>query len=148
MDALTIGNFAGVGLGYRRGIGRHFSLGAIFEYAYPNPGYGHLIGFGHTLEATAWIKRPWTGMFFTGSLTVGHQFSVTLPALRTVSFGGGVAVGWSWDMTRHLNVAFSGGLRRMGILDASTQICTLAGQCIYSETGFKPRFTLSFGYRF
>src|SRR5262245_3460801 len=46
IQAITLGNFAGVDLGYRRGLGRHFSLGGLLEYAYPHPGYGQLQGFG------------------------------------------------------------------------------------------------------
>jgi hypothetical protein len=36
----------------------------------------------------------------------------------------------------------------MGIVERSTQICTRPGQCIFVADGFKPRFTLTFGYRF
>jgi hypothetical protein len=148
IEANTLGNFAGVDLGYRRGFGRHFSLGALLEYAYPNPGYGQLQGLGHTLEAAVWVKRPWTGVFFTATLTVGHQFVFSLPELRAVAIGAGGAIGWSWDLTPHLDVGFSLGIRRMGMVERSPQICTVAGQCIFVAEGFKPRFTLTFAYRF
>jgi hypothetical protein len=148
IGTLTLGDFAGIELGYRRALGRHMSAGALFEYAYPNPGYGHLIGFGHTLEVTGWIKRPWTGLFVSVGLTVGHQFLFQLPHLRTVALGGGVSIGWSWDITTHLNLMFSGGLRRMGVVDRSTQICTLEAQCIFTSEEFEPHFALTFGYRF
>lgn len=146
--ATTLGRFAGFDLGYRRGLGRHFSLGALLEYAYPRPGYWQLQGFAHTLEAAVWVKRPWTGVFFTAGFTVGHQYLVSLPALRSVAIGGGAAIGWSWDLTQHLNVSFSGGIRRMGVVDRSPQICTVPGECVFVTEGFHPRFTLNFGYRF
>jgi hypothetical protein len=148
IGALTLGDFAGVELGYRRALGRHVSVGALFEYAYPNPGYAQLIGFGHTLELAGWIKRPWNGLFVAVSLTVGHQFMYQLTQLRTVALGGGVSIGWSWDLTTHLNLALSGGIRRMGILDRSTQICTLTDQCIFTSREFEPHFALTFAYRF
>src|SRR5690606_41580257 len=50
------------------------------------------------------------------SSDLGQQFAVSLPRLATVALGGGVSMGWSWDLTRHVNVAFSGGLRRMGVI--------------------------------
>ncbi|PRP92298.1 hypothetical protein ENSA5_50170 [Enhygromyxa salina] len=148
LDALFLSDFAGVELGYRRGLGRHLSVGALLEYAYPNPGYGHLVGFGHTLEVIGWLKRPWTGVYFAAHLTLGHQFVVSLPRLRSVALGGGASIGWSWDLTSHINVAFSGGLRRMGVVARTPQICTLPEQCVFTSPGFQPRFTLSFGYRF
>jgi hypothetical protein len=148
IEANTLGNFAGFDLGYRRGLGRHFSLGALLEYAYPNPGYGQLQGFAHTLEGIVWVKRPWTGVYFAANLTVGHQFMFSLPELRTIALGGGLAIGWSWDLTAHINVGFSIGLRRMGVVERSTQICTVAGQCIFTAEGFQPRFTLTYGWRF
>lgn len=144
----TLGDFAGVDVGYRRALGRHFSLGATLEYAYPNPGYGQLQGFAHTLEAAVWIKRPWAGVYFSAAFTVGHQFVFALPELRTVALGGGAAIGWSWDLTAHLDLGFSLGIRRMGVVERSTQICTVPNQCIFTADGFKPRFTLTFGYRF
>ena len=148
INATTLGNFAGFDLGYRRGIGRHFSLGALLEYAYPNPGYGQLQGFGHTLETNVWIKRPWTGVYFSAALTIGHQYLFSLPELRSVAVGGGAGMGWSWDLTPHLNVGFLAGIRRMGVVERSTQICTVPNQCIFVAEGFKPRFSLTFGYRF
>ena len=148
LDAMTLGDHAGVDIGYRRGIGRHMSVGAQFEYAYPNPGYEHLIGFGHTLEVIAWIKRPWTGVYFSATATVGHQFSVSLPLLSTVALGVGASMGWSWDLTRHINVGFSGGLRHMQVVRHAVQICTVPEQCTFALGGFKPRFTLTFAYRF
>jgi hypothetical protein len=120
----------------------------MFEYAYPNPGYGQLIGFGHTLELAGWIKRPWNGLFVAASFSVGHQLLFRLPELRTVAVGGGFSVGWSWDITRHLDLAIMGGLRRMGVVDRSTQICTVGGQCIFTSQEFEPRFALTFAYRF
>lgn len=148
IEATTLGDFAGVSFAYRHAVGRHLSVGAMFEYAYPNPGYGHLVGFGHTLELAGWIKRPWTGLFVAVSMTVGHQFMFGLPRLRSVAMGGGASIGWSWDLTAHVNLALSGGLRRMGVLERSTQICTVENQCIFTAAGFKPRFALSFAYRF
>jgi hypothetical protein len=148
LDAMTLGDYAGVGIGYRRGLGRHMSLGAQLEYAYPNPGYAHLVGFGHTVEVVGWLERPWTGVYFAATVTVGHQFAVSLPGLSSVALGGGASMGWSWDLTRHANLAFSGGLRRMGVVHRSTQICTVPGQCIFIAEGFRPRFTVTFGYRF
>jgi hypothetical protein len=148
IEATILGDFAGLDIGYRRGIGRHFSLGAMIEYAYPNPGYWQLQGVAHTLEAAIWIKRPWTGVYFSAGLTVGHQFLAPLPELRSVAVGGGAAIGWSWDLTQHINVGFAAGIRRMGVVERSTQICTRPGQCIFTAEGFKPRFTLTFGYRF
>jgi hypothetical protein len=148
IEAMTLGDHAGVDFAYRRGLGRHLSIGALFEYAYPNPGYGHLVGFGHTLELAGWIKRPWTGLFLTLSVTVGHQFVFGLPQLRSVALGGGASLGWSWDLTAHVNVALSGGLRRMGVVDRSTQICTVPNQCVFTQQGFKPHFALTFAYRF
>lgn len=148
IDAMVLGNFAGVGFGYHRGLGRHASVAAVFEYAYPNPGYGQLIGFGHTLEVTGWIKRPWNGLFVSLGLTLGHQFLHRLPELHNLALGGSVLIGWSWDVTAHLNLALSGGVRRMGVIERSTQICTLPGQCIFTDDEFRPRFALTFAYRF
>ena len=148
LEAMTLGDFFGVDFAYRRAIGRHMSVGAMLEYAYPNPGYAHLVGFGHTLEVTGWIKRPWTGVFFSAHMTVGHHFVVSLPELRAVALGGGASMGWGWDLTEHWNLAFSGGLRRMGVLETSDQMCTLPEQCIFTSPGFKPHFNLSFAYRF
>jgi hypothetical protein len=148
IGAITLGDYAGIEFGYRRALGRHTTVGTLFEYAYPNPGYGQLIGFGHTLEVAGWIKRPWTGLFVAIGLTVGHQFLHRLPELRTVALGGSVAVGWSWDVTTHINLSLSGGLRRMGVVDRSTQICTVPGQCIFTSQEFEPRFALTFAYRF
>lgn len=148
LEALVLGDFFGVDFAFRRALGRHATLGAMFEYAYPNPGYGHLVGFGHTLELIGWIKRPWTGVFFAVHLTVGHQFVVSLPELRSVAIGGGASMGWGWDLTEHWNLALEGGLRRMGVVERSDQICTVEGQCIFTAEGFKPNFTLSFAYRF
>lgn len=147
-DALVLGNFAGIGLGYSRALGRHASVGALFEYAYPNPGYGQLIGFGHTLEVTGWIKRPWNGLFVTLGLTLGHQVLFRLPELHTIALGGNVMVGWSWDLTPHINLAISGGVRRMGVVDRSTIICTVPNQCIFVDEDFRSRFALTFAYRF
>jgi hypothetical protein len=146
--ATTLGNYAGFDLGYRRGLGRHLSLGALLEYAYPNPGYWQLQGFAHTVELAAWVQRPWTGIYFAATLTVGHHYMFSLPELNSVALGGGAAMGWSWDLTDRLNVAFSAGIRRMGVVRRSTQICTLSDQCIFIAEGFKPRFALTFGYRF
>ena len=148
MQATTLGDFAGVGLGYRRALGHHFSLGARLEYAYPNPGYGQLEGFAHTVEAVGWIKRPWTGMYFSASVAVGHQFLISLPELSSVALGGGAAIGWSWDLPFHLNLDVSAGLRRMRMVKEATQICTIEDQCIFTSERFRPRFALSFGYRF
>jgi hypothetical protein len=148
IEANTLGNFAGLDFGYRRALGRHFSLGGMLEYAYPKPGYAQLQGFAHTLETVVWVKRPWTGVFFAAELNVGHQFVWSLPQLRRVAVGASAAIGWSWDLTPHINVGFSMGLRRMGIVDRSTQICTVSRQCIFVADGFQPRFTLTFGYRF
>jgi hypothetical protein len=148
LESMTLGEFAGVAVGYRRGLGRHLSLGAHLEYAYPNPGYGQLVGFGHRVALTAWIKRPWTGVFFTASFALGHQFLVTLPELASVALGGGLDMGWSWDLPYQLNLAFSVGLRRMSVVEESTQICTLPDQCIFVSERFRPRFALSFGRRF
>jgi hypothetical protein len=148
LGAITLSDFAGVEFGYRRAVGRHMSVGALFEYAYPNPGYAQLIGFGHTLEVAGWIKRPWNGLFVAVGLTVGHQFLYRLPELRTVALGGGLSIGWAWDVTAHVNVTLSGGLRRMGIIDRSTQICTITDQCIFASQEYEPRFALTFAYRF
>ena len=54
LEAMSLSDFFGVDFAYRRAIGRHMSLGAMLEYTYPNPGYGHLVGFGHTLEVIGW----------------------------------------------------------------------------------------------
>ncbi len=148
VQANTLGSFAGFDIGYRRGLGRHFSVGAMLEYAYPKPGYWQLQGVAHTLETAVWIKRPWTGVYFSAMLTVGHQFLVSLPKLHSVAIGGGAAMGWSWDLTNHINVGLSAGIRRMGVVERSTQICTVPGQCIFIIEGFEPRFSLTFGYRF
>lgn len=148
IEAITLGDFAGVDLGYRRAFGRHFSVGALLEYAYPKPGYGQLQGFGHTLEGIVWVKRPWTGVYFAATFTIGHQFVFSLPELRSVALGGGAAIGWAWDLTAQLGLGLSVGLRRMGVVERSTQICTVDDQCIFVEDGFKPRFALTFGYRF
>lgn len=148
LEFMILSNFTGLNLGYRRGLGRHFSLGGLLEYAYPNPGYAQLQGFAHTLETAVWIKRPWTGVYFAANLTVGHQFLFTLPELRTIAIGAGASIGWSWDLTRHINVGFSLGLRRMSVVERSTQICTVEGQCIFTAEGFLPRFTLTFGWRY
>jgi hypothetical protein len=147
-DALILGNFAGVGLGYRRGLGRHASVGAMFEYAYPNPGYGQLLGFGHTLELTGWIKRPWNGLFVSLAMTLGHQALFRVPELHTLALGATVSIGWSWDVTAHINVGVSSGVRRMGVVQRSTEICTLPRQCIFTDEEFRPRFALTFAYRF
>lgn len=120
----------------------------MLEYAYPNPGYGQLQGFGHTLELAAWIQRPWTGVFFSATFTVGHQFLISIPELNSVALGAGAAIGWAWDLPFNLNLGVSVGVRRMGVVKRSTQICTVPGQCIFVAEGFKPRFALSFGYRF
>src|SRR5690606_23881610 len=106
IEANTLGNSSGVDLGYRRAFGRHVTLGALLEWAYPNPGYWLLQGFAHTLETAVWIKRPWTGVYFAANVTVGHQFLITLPELRTIAVGAGAAIGWSWDLTEHINVGF------------------------------------------
>jgi hypothetical protein len=149
LQATTLSDFAGLDIGYRRGLGRHFSLGALLEYAYPNPGYAALLGFAHTLEGIVWVQRPWTGVYFATTFTVGHQFLVSVPQLRSIALGGGAALGWSWDLEPYnLNLGFSVGLRRMGVVERSTQICTVPDQCIFVAEGFKPRFTLTFGYRF
>ena len=148
LEAIVLGDFFGVDFAYRRAFGRHVSVGAMLEYTYPNPGYGHLVGFGHTLEVVGWIKRPWTGVFFSAHFTLGHQFVISLPELSSVALGGGASMGWGWDLTPHLNLALAGGLRRMGVVEQSDQICTLPGQCIFTAPGFKPHFTLSFAYRF
>jgi len=149
LQAITLSDFAGVDFGYRRGIGRHFSLGALLEYTYPNPGYGNLQGFGHSLEGIVWVQRPWTGVYFATTVTVAHQFLYAVPKIRSVAVGGGAALGWSWDLQPYnLNVGFSVGLRRMGVVERSSQICTVPRQCILLAEEFVPRFTLTFGYRF
>lgn len=148
LEANTLGDSAGFDLGYRRGLGRHFSFGALLEYAYPNPGYGHLQGFAHSLEGAAWIQRPWIGPYVAATFTVGHQFLISIPELNAVALGGGLALGWAWDLPFNVNLGISVGLRRMSIIKRSTQICTVPGQCIFIAEGFKPRFTLTFGYRF
>jgi hypothetical protein len=148
INATTLDNFAGFDLGYRRAFGRHFSLGGLLEYAYPNPGYGQLQGFGHTLETLIWIKRPWTGVYFSAALTVGHQYMFSLPELRAVAIGGSAGMGWSWDLSDHINVGFAASIRRMGVVAHAPQICTVPNQCIFVAEGFKPRFALTFGWRF
>jgi len=147
IEANTLGNSSGVDLGYRRAFGRHVTLGALLEWAYPNPGYWLLQGFAHTLETAVWIKRPWTGVYFAANVTVGHQFLITLPELRTIAVGAGAAIGWSWDLTEHINVGFALGLRRMGVVERSTQICTVHDQCVFTADGFQPRFSLTFAWR-
>lgn len=148
IQATTLREFAGVDVGYRRAFGRHASVGALLEYAYPDAGYGQIQAIGHTIEVIGWIKRPWTGVYFAATLTVGHNFLVTLPELSSVAVGGGAAMGWSWDLPWHINLGVSAGLRRMAVVKRSTQICTLPNQCIMIHEDFVPRFTLTFGYRF
>ena len=148
IQSMTLSNFAGVNLGYRRAFGRHVSLGGIFEYAYPDPGYGQIQAIGHTVEVIGWIKRPWTGVYFAATFNVGHNFLFTVPGISSVALGGGASMGWSWDLTKHLNVGLSGGLRVMSMVRHAPEICTLASQCVMVKEGFVPRFTVTFGYRF
>lgn len=148
IQAMTLSNFAGVNLGYRRAFGRHISLGGILEYAYPDAGYGQIQALGHTVEAIGWIKRPWTGVYFAATFTVGHNFLFNVPAISSVALGGGASMGWSWDLTPHLNVGVSGGLRFMSMVKQAPEICTLPSQCVMVEENFVPRFALTFGYRF
>ncbi|NVB42362.1 DUF3575 domain-containing protein [Pseudenhygromyxa sp. WMMC2535] len=148
LQATTLSNRAGVNLGYRRAFGRHFSLGASFEYVYPDVGYGHIQALGHTLEATGWISRPWLGVYFSLSFTVGQNFLFGAPSINAVALGGGGSMGWSWDFLDHLNLGIEGGLRRMSTVKQAPPICSRAEQCIMLREEFVPRFALTFGYRF
>lgn len=148
IQANTLGDFAGFDIGYRRAFGRHFSLGASLEYMYPDAGFSQIQSIGHTLEAIGWIQRPWTGVYFAATFTVGHNFLFAIPSLGSVAVGGGAAMGWSWDLPFKLNVGVSLGLRRMAVVQRSPLICTLPGQCIMVAERFLPRATLTFGYRF
>ncbi|NJK31328.1 MAG: hypothetical protein HC927_02320 [Deltaproteobacteria bacterium] len=95
-----------------------------------------------------WIARPWYGPFFAASMTLGHGFVSAIPELDILAFGGGLAFGYSWDLPFGFNLAISGGLRRMEILERDGQICTLPGHCVFASEEFLPRFELTFGYRF
>ncbi len=146
--ATTFGSFAGVELGYRRGLGRHLSFGVALEYVYPDSGYGQLQAFGHSAELIAWIARPWIGPYFAATITVGHNFLFSVPELDAVSVGGGLAMGWSWDLPFNFNVGVSAGLRRMVVVERDGPICTLRNRCVFTVEEFWPRFDLTFGYRF
>lgn len=148
IQAATLSDYAGVNLGYRRALGRHLSLGLIFEYVYPDTGYAQLQGLAHTLEFIGWIQRPWLGIYFEASVTVGHNFLAAVPALDSVGVGGGASMGWSWDLPFNLNLGLAGGLRFMRQVDDSPLICTLPRQCVMVREEFVPRFSLTFGYRF
>ncbi|EDM77241.1 hypothetical protein PPSIR1_17315 [Plesiocystis pacifica SIR-1] len=148
IESITLSDYAGFGLVYRRGFVGHLSLGVRLEYTYPDVGYGQLQGFNHSVELTGWVKRPWIGPFFSGSFSVGHAFMFSVPSLSAVALGGGVDAGWAWDLTEHLGLAFSMGIRNTVVVRDATQICTLDDQCIVVREAFVPRFALTFGYRF
>ncbi|GEM_PF-1937658 len=148
VQATTLREFAGFDIGYRRALGRHLSLGAMLEYVYPDPGFGQTQSLGYTVEAIGWIQRPWTGVYFAANVSVGHNFLLSVPRLGSVAVGGGIAMGWSWDLPYAINLGFSAGIRRMAMVHRSSEICTLPNQCIMVREDFVPRFTLSFGYRF
>ncbi|MFV8755704.1 hypothetical protein ACNOYE_34570 [Nannocystaceae bacterium ST9] len=146
--AITLSEFAGVEIGYRRALSRHFSFGVGLEYAYPDAGYGQIQAIGHQAELTAWIARPWIGPYFSASFVVGHNFLFSVPELRLLALGGGADFGWSWDLPFHINLGVSVGLRRMVPVERSGPLCSLRRECVYLLDEFQPHFGLSFGYRF
>lgn len=146
--AITVSEFAGVELGYRRALGHHLSLGATFEYVYPDAGYGQIQALGHRLELAAWIARPWTGPYFAGEFVVGQNFVFSIPELDAVALGGGVDFGWMVDLPFHINLGLSLGIRRMAPVRRDGPLCTLRRECVYLLDEFQPHFGLSFGYRF
>lgn len=146
--AITLSEFAGFDLGYRRALNHHFSLGVGLEYVYPDTGYGQIQALGHTVELAAWIARPWTGPYFAASFVVGHNFVFTIPELSSVAVGGGADFGWSWDLPYHINLGVSVGLRRLFPVRRAGPLCSLQRECVYLLDEFQPHFALSFGYRF
>ncbi len=146
--ATTVSEFAGFDLGYRRALGRHFSFGVALEYMYPDTGYGQIQAIGHTVELTTWIARPWLGPYFSASFTVGQNFVFAIPEIGSVAVGGGAEFGYSVDLTDHINLALSAGLRRMVPVHRAGPLCSLRRECVYLLDEFQPHFALSFGYRF
>jgi hypothetical protein len=152
-NAIVLGTHAKIpdwatSIGYQRGLGRRFSVGAALEYGYQARGYWHLQGVGETLSGQVWLGRTFHGVFAEASLTAAHQFLVQQPRFSTTALVPGVGLGFRWTHKSGLLLGASGGLRWGREVDGSNIICTRAQYCTSVRQGAYTRITADIGFVF
>lgn len=152
-NAIVLGTHAKIpdwatSLGYQRGFGRRYSVGAGLEYGYQARGYWHLQGVSETVAGQVWLGRIFHGVFAEASLSVAHQFLVRLPRLSTTALVPGLGIGFRWTHPSGLLLGASGGLRWGRNVDASEIVCTRAKYCTSVRPGAYTRITADIGFVF